>query len=103
MNAYNHPESTNADGLTFEAWLNAVDHVLLRVVYVTHECLGEWDLWRSWQESAHPAEAAMQLLDHDDTSIVIPELVAQLWAAAQEGMIDNNRRTWHGKSRRSTM
>jgi hypothetical protein len=46
MDAYNHPESTNADGLTFEAWLNAVDRVLLRVVHVTHDCLGDWDVWR---------------------------------------------------------
>jgi hypothetical protein len=46
MDAYNHHESTNADGLTFEAWLNAVDRVLLRVVYVTHDCLGDWDVWR---------------------------------------------------------
>ena len=46
MDAYNYHESTNADGLTFEAWLNAVDRVLLRVVYVTHDCLGDWEAWR---------------------------------------------------------
>jgi hypothetical protein len=104
MDAYHHPESTNADGLTFEAWLNAVDRVLLRVVYVTHDCLGDWDVWRAWQESTHPAEAAAQLLDNDDTSMLVPEVVAQLWAAAQHGIVDGSRdyRTWRGKPRRPT-
>jgi hypothetical protein len=95
----------NADDLTFEAWLDAVDRVLLRVVYVTHECLSEWDLRGSWQASMHPAEAAAQLLDNDETSMLVPELVAQLWTAAQQEMTDANpdSRLWRGKFRRSTL
>ena len=105
MDAYDHYESTNADGLTFEAWLGAIDRVLLRVVYVTHDCLTDWDLWRRWQENMHPAEAAAQLLDNDASSMVVPELVAQLWTAAQQEMTDDRpqSRTWPRKSRRSLM
>jgi hypothetical protein len=105
MDAHNYPQSTNADDLTFEAWLDAVDRVLLRVVYVTHECLSAWDLRRSWQASMHPAEAAAQLLENDDSSMLVPELVTQLWTAAQQEMANGNLefRTWRGKFRRSTM
>jgi hypothetical protein len=105
MDAHNYQQSTNADDLTFEAWLDAVDRVLLRVVYVTHECLDEWDLWRSWQASMHPAEAAAQLLDNDETSMLVPELVTQLWTAAQQEMTDANleSKPRRGKFRRSTM
>jgi hypothetical protein len=83
MGIYSHDESTNADGLTFDVWLSAVDHLLLSVVYVTHDCLGNWDVRRGWRENLPPAEAAVQLLEHDDSSILVPELEAELWAAAQ--------------------
>jgi hypothetical protein len=47
----------------------------------------------------HPAEAAVQLLDNDATSMLVPEVVAQLWVAAQHGIVDGSRdyRTWRGK------
>lgn len=105
MNVYDHHQATNADGLTFEAWLGAIDRVLLRVVYVTHDCLTDWDLWRGWQENMHPAEAAAQLLDNDASSMVVPELVAQLWTAAQQELTDDGppSRTRQPKSRHSLM
>ncbi len=51
-------QDTNTDGLTLAAWLDKVDHELVHLCDMPHDCLADFPIWDLWNDDVSPAEAA---------------------------------------------
>lgn len=57
----------NTDGLTLATWLGKVDHELIRLCDLTHDCLAEFPIRDLWADGVDPVEAAhVCLLEWND-------------------------------------
>lgn len=57
--------AVNGDGLTFDAWMAAVDKAIARVCGLSALDLADYHYWDAWSDGCDPTEVAEEVLEEE--------------------------------------